>query len=145
MWSQRPFLMWERRVHPRLLISFILVLYPNMEMFTITKKGWMTSQIFASMCFWEGKYRNGSRNGSSIQEAFKPKLWWDGAWCLQEESKGHWVTLELFLILPQFLRFAEIQSLSIFEGLIIYFVDVFCLFFSRIRPWALFPFIIISP
>lgn len=90
-----------------------------------------------------GRANNGLRNAFfSAQEALKLKQERDHAWSLPEELLDHRVTFFFFLVLftpvsnCPWLNLAEIQSLSIFEGLIIYFVDLCCLSFSTIRTWG---------
>jgi hypothetical protein len=91
----------------------------------------MISQ-YSLLCIsgWES---NATRKVSSTQETKAAAEGWSAESAAR--NTGHRVSLELSLTLFRFLTFAEMRSLSVFEGLINYSVDVFLSCF--LNDWAL--------
>lgn len=131
---------------PRSLVSFTFVFIPkyirSLPNNTHTRArarahGWMAS-LCSFLCI-SGKKNHISGNASYTQEAVRLKRRRDLAWSLQE---GPWVAHSHSSVSfapvrnRPLLNLAETQSLSIFEGLIIYSVVFFCLFSSTLQTWV---------
>lgn len=135
-------LLWCRAVSTPQIVDLSLVLYSSTYANCLihTQKGWMASQC-SFLCV-SGRENNVLRNvffhsGSFRAEAGVRSSLESSGRTTRPPSHPYFFPFYLLqLVTSPWLNLAEIQSLSIFEGLIIYFVDLFCLSFSTIRTWG---------